>query len=233
MRSQLTVIVYPDIDLFRSRSKAPAWAGGLYDGGVHAPADPTSDLGVALATLRHEIMHRARLHYAVGCMPVWFNEGVASLFAGETPVHTWLVALREHDWFNTRSLSVSSVDEVKTEKTAMLYAQCLAMVVTALDQMTLRDLVVVLRYGDPPRRLELWERQFGNLDAHALLDALGRRLFGLPVGPDLDALLAAPVCCAEIVDPRAIKCHAAPPHDGRALWLDRTSTPIAACSPRW
>ena len=226
-RSQLTVIVWPDKELFRSRTKAPIWAGGLYDGGVEIPADAHADLGVSLATLRHEIMH-AQLHYSVGCTPVWFDEGVAQLFGGEVPVRTWNDAMRAHGWFDTRDLAVSSVVAVHTDEVRRVYAESLAMVVVALDKVSLSDLVLAVRGAD----LDVWERRFG-LDAHAVLDALARRIYGISLGGDLDALLATPVCCSQVVDPRAIRCHASPPHEERYVWLDQRSAPTAACSTRW
>src|SRR5258706_549503 len=80
---------------FPGRTGAPPWAGGAYDGAVRVPAAPRNELGVSIATLRHEVMH-AQLHAAVGCLPVWFNEGTAMYFAGAVPALEWLKLLRTH-----------------------------------------------------------------------------------------------------------------------------------------
>src|SRR5882672_2942083 len=70
-RERIRVVIYPP-EAFHTETSAPRWADGIYDGGaVRVAARPSAELGVEIATLRHELMH-AQLHPA-GCMPAWLN----------------------------------------------------------------------------------------------------------------------------------------------------------------
>jgi hypothetical protein len=236
-RAELTVIIYSSRDDFHGSGKAPAWAGGLYDGAVRLPPEPRADLGVAMSTLRHEVMH-AQLHAAVGCMPVWFNEGAAMYFAGTAPVHDWLEMLRAPAPLELALLEAPALDEHATARVDRVYAQSLAMMMLAAERFGGPGLQpAVLAMSDANRASPrdghaLWSRLHPAIDHAAVRDSLSRRIFGVPPG-ELGATLDGPLCCHGLQRATELACRAAAPRPGRAAWTDDTTSPRASCRARW
>jgi hypothetical protein len=236
-RAELTVIVYPSRDEFHTATKAPRWAMGLYDGAVRVPADPHGELGVVLATLRHEVMH-AQLHAAVGCMPVWFNEGAAMYFAATAPARDWLAMLRAPAPLELDLLELPSLDERVTPQVDRVYAQSLAMVLLHAEHAGGPGLVsAVAALADANRAsqrdgLALWARLHPRTDHAAVLDSLSRRIFGVPHG-ELGATLDGALCCHGLARATELSCRPTAARPGRATWIDETATPRTSCRARW
>ena len=83
----LTVVLYTNKQ-FQDITRAPAWAGGGYDGRIRLP------VGGALRTpatldrvVRHELVHAMIAHVSSRNIPTWVNEGLASVF--EAPDRSW------------------------------------------------------------------------------------------------------------------------------------------------
>lgn len=241
-RAELTVVVYPSRDAFREATKAPSWAGGLYDGAVRIPIEPRADLGVAMPTLRHEVMH-AQLHAAAGCMPVWFNEGAAMYFAGAAPVRDWLELLRGQAPLELGLLEAPGLDERATPRVDRVYAQSFAMMLLHVERgggggggSSLATAVAALAEANrtsPREGLALWSRLHPRTDHAAVLDALSRRIFGVPPG-ELGATLDGPICCHGLLRASELSCRAATPlRPGRVIWTDDSTVPRASCRARW
>jgi hypothetical protein len=235
-RAELTVVIYSTVDAFRTGAKAPTWAAGLYDGAVRVPPEPRAELGVALSTLRHEVMH-AQLHAAVGCMPVWLNEGAAMYFAGPPPARAWLELLRARPPLELALLEAPGLDEHAAPRVDRVYAQSLAMVLFDLDRAggalvpTLVSLADANR-ASPQAGLALWSRLHPGTDHGPVLDALARRIFG-PAAADLGESLDGPLCCHGLARATELACRATAARPNRTLWTDETSSPRASCRARW
>jgi tetratricopeptide (TPR) repeat protein len=79
----LTVVLYTNKQ-FQDITRAPAWAGGGYDGRIRLP------VGGALRTpatldrvVRHELVHAMIAHVSQRNIPTWVNEGLASVFESD------------------------------------------------------------------------------------------------------------------------------------------------------
>jgi hypothetical protein len=211
-RQTLTVIVDGSTDAFQARTKAPSWTSGLYDGGaIHLGAKQAADLGVAMQTLRHEVMH-AQMHATIGCTPFWFNEGLATYFAGTPPPRELVLMLRGGEPFDLQALREPAIFDVKAENAARMYAVSLAMVLYLVQrsgELGIREAVQIARSLDTiPAALDLWTHVAPNIDHPAVLDALAQRVFGQPRGPTLDALLRGSVCCVGLRSPGNLQCRA-------------------------
>jgi len=239
-RDHLTVILYPSHDDFLVRNHAPAWSSGLYDGrAVRLAIAPSADLGVPVATLRHEVMH-AQLHAAVGCMPAWFNEGLAMYFASRPPIGGWLRVLRGRDGFDLTTLHGPTLADLTRERADLAYAQSLAMVLFVAQagdagDAGLRTAVQAARAAALQGRpdADLWDRVAPGAGTQAIIEALARRMFGVPPGPALDAILDGAVCCWGTRTLRAFGCRGAPPQPDKRIWIDETRTPHAVCRISW
>ena len=231
-RTTLVVVVYSTAEDMRARTKAPAWANGLYDGAaVRVPMNTRGEMGVSMATLRHEVMH-AQLHAAVGCMPAWFNEGLAMYFAGTAPISEWLAQLRHPEPLEVATLSAPTIDEERTEIVRRLYAQSLAMIMYVAErggETGLRAAIQTAHTGEKG----LWDRLAPGIQERAVTDVLARRLFGVARGPELDAVLANTICCYGLHSLADLGCRGVPPHPNETIWTDRANSPRATCSTRW
>ncbi len=231
-RTTLAVILYRSEDELRARTKAPTWASGLYDGAaVRVPLVDRGDLGVSLATLRHEVMH-AQLHAAVGCMPAWFNEGLAMYFAGVAPIGPWLEMLRTPQPLEIKTLGAPAIDEESPDVASRLYAQSLAMIVYLAErggETGLRG-AVQNAHTDPA---DLWARLASGAGDAAVLDALAHRMFGLPRGPELSGVLGSTICCSGLGSLAELGCRGVATRPGETIWIDRSTSPRATCSTRW
>ena len=84
----LTVLLYTNKQ-FQDITRAPAWAGGGFDGRIRLP------VGGALRTpatldrvVRHELVHAMIAYAAPRNVPTWVNEGLASVL--ESPDRAWV-----------------------------------------------------------------------------------------------------------------------------------------------
>jgi len=74
----LDVILY-STKQFRDITRAPAWAGGGYDGRIRIPASGALRTPEALdRVVTHEYVHAVVRHAAPAGVPAWVNEGLAS-----------------------------------------------------------------------------------------------------------------------------------------------------------
>jgi hypothetical protein len=238
-RERLLVIIYPSKDSFTAATHAPAWADGLYDGGaVRLAIQSNTELGVLISTLRHELMH-AQLHTAAGCMPAWFNEGVAMYFAGTPPARPWVRMLRNPDGFDLASLQVPTLEAMPKDRAERAYAESLAMIVFLVERSGepgLKAAVAALRAASresPRAGLDLWDRLYPGTGHRAVLDSLAHKLFGVSLGSELDALWKGAICCYGLRAVSEMGCRAAPPRPDKTAWLDQASAPRAACYATW
>lgn len=180
-RGELTVIVYASLDDLHTKGGAPEWSAGLYDGAVRVPAVAHQDFGIDIRALRHELVH-AQLHAAIGCTSIWLDEGLAQWFENMPPEAEWLRMLRDHHMLDPRAMQVSTLEDVHADRPEQVYATSLAMVLYAFER------------GDSVADLVRHRRSLEVSDQD-LLASLARRLFGMPPGSELDAILAGRVCC--------------------------------------
>jgi hypothetical protein len=236
-RERITVVVYPSKPAFLAGTHAPSWSGGIYDGGaVRVVAQPAAELGVAVRTLRHELLH-AQLHTAVGCVPAWLNEGLAMYSSGPPPLARWLRMLRSPDAYDLGELAVPSFAVLPTERAERAYAESLAMIVFLIERSgeagLLSALAALRASPSAAARAALWDRLYPGTGHRQLLDALARKLFGAPLGAELDAALRGAVCCHGLETVATLACRGVPPRPDRTTWLDRSSSPRALCDTTW
>ncbi len=233
VRGHLTVVIYPTIAQLRADTHAPIWAGGLYDGAVRIAESRVEGTGVNLAVLRHEIMH-AQLHSTVGCMPSWFNEGIATYFENNPDLHAIVDLVREHELLDVEAMAAPAIQDLPAKHEERLYTESLAMVMYALDHGDgeLRTLVSRYAAARKDQRMAIWTRWFPEARAPQLVEYVAHRVFGMATGDALDTLLHGAVCCTGWRDLSKLSCRApgAPPPDGeRSFWVDRSRTPHAMC----
>jgi hypothetical protein len=235
-RERIAVVIYPQ-DAFHLEAHAPRWSDGLYDGGaVRVAAHPSSELGVEISALRHELMH-AQLH-PLGCMPAWLNEGIAMYFAGPPLVRPWIRMLRNPDGFALGDLSVPSFDLLSAEAAQRAYAESLAMILYMVDRdgdAGLRAAIQTLRAagtGTPRAGQELWDRLYPGIGHGAVSDALAHRVFGAAAS-ELDAILRGPICCHGLRSAGELRCRGVAPRGNRPRWMDSSATPVAVCDATW
>jgi hypothetical protein len=203
-RNDLVVIVYPSVEDFRAKTGAPEWSDGQYDGAVRVPAEH-GDFGVSVHTLRHELMH-AQIHAAIGCTPIWLDEGAAQYFANVVSANAWLHMLKTRTGVEPNEMQVGTVEDVHAD-THAVYAQSLAMVVYLFSH---GDSLADVLHDKRGPWTELWSRRFPDASEHDVLDAVARRVFGMPSGPELDAILGGDVCCHSWYSLTDFTCHAGP-----------------------
>jgi hypothetical protein len=236
-RERITVVVYAR-DVFHAETGAPRWSDGVYDGGaVRIAARPSADLGVEIASLRHEVMH-AQLH-PVGCMPAWLDEGIAMYFAGTPAVRTWIRMLRNPDSVPLRELAMPSFDLLPVELAQRAYAESLAMIVYIVDrdgEAGLRAAVQALRVagtGSPRAGQLLWDRLYPGIGHRELVDVLAHRVFGVAPGSELDAILRGAICCHGLHSAGGLRCRGVAPRADRTRWMDFSAAPAAVCDATW
>jgi tetratricopeptide (TPR) repeat protein len=84
----LTVILYTNRQ-FQDITRAPAWAGGQYDGRIRLPVSGALRTPATLdRVVRHELVHAMIAHVAPRNVPTWVNEGLASVL--ESSDRTWV-----------------------------------------------------------------------------------------------------------------------------------------------
>ncbi len=84
----LQVVLYTNKQ-FQDITRAPAWAGGGYDGRIRLPVGGALKTPGALdRVVRHELVHAMIAHAAPRNVPAWVNEGLASVL--ESSDRTWV-----------------------------------------------------------------------------------------------------------------------------------------------
>lgn len=80
----IAVILYPD-EVFRDITRTPNWVSALNDGKIRLPLKGITQIDETLKQmLKHELTHSfIRLKTGYSC-PVWLNEGLAQVLAGES-----------------------------------------------------------------------------------------------------------------------------------------------------
>ncbi len=209
-RGQLVIIIDRSLEAMHDKPNVPSWASGYYDGGaVHVPARIGHELGVSVETLRHEILH-AQVHAAIGCTPFWFDEGVATMFAGGQRLHQWVEMLRAGGGPAIETLHDPSVVDLDRSAASRAYAMSLAMIVHLIDrggEHALRSAVQVAR-GSSSRHeaARLWAQLQPDVEASAVLDTIAKRVFGRPRDGELTRLLEQPWCCKYVRTPADVVC---------------------------
>jgi hypothetical protein len=120
------------------------------------------------------------------------------------------------------------------ERAERAYAESLAMILFIVERAGdagLKAAVASVRLGRPERGL--WEVLYPGTDHRAVLDALARKLFGVPVGGELDAMLRGAVCCHGLRAVGELRCRGVPPRPDRMRWTDQSSSPRDACDATW
>ena len=78
----LTVVLYTNKQ-FQDVTRAPAWAGGGFDGRIRLAVGGAMRTPAALdRVVRHELVHAVIQHAAPRNVPTWVNEGLASVLEG-------------------------------------------------------------------------------------------------------------------------------------------------------
>jgi hypothetical protein len=238
-RPRLTVVVYAGREEMLADSRAPKWAGGLYDGGaIRLPAQANTDLGVGLTTLRHEVMH-AQLHAGAGCMPAWLDEGLATYFGGSAPVREWASMLRRPEPFDLGVLEARGIDETSTDRARRFYAQSLAMIAFLVEgrgELEIPRVLRVLREAQATSwrdALAVWQRLEPDTSSQAVLEALAKKVFRARLGGDLERTLAGPICCSGLNDLRELTCRGTAARPGERIWSEREPPPRAVCRTDW
>jgi hypothetical protein len=79
------VILYTNRQ-FQDVTRAPAWAGGRYDGHIRlAVGGAMKTPGALDRVVVHEFVHAAIAYVAPRNVPAWVNEGLASILEGSDP----------------------------------------------------------------------------------------------------------------------------------------------------
>ena len=233
-RASLTVVVYRSKDDFADATGAPPWAGGAYDGAVRLPLRRSSgEVAMRARTLRHELVH-AQLHAAVGCTPLWFNEGLADYFEATvgSAEYDWLEMLRQGTWLALATFGGGLTEVLDPEEARFVYSQSLLMVMYTIDrggQSAIGRAVGSLRSGLDPNRL--WDDLHPGVTPRDVFRFLAVRLFDMEPGPVLGEILAGTICCHSYQNLADFRCGTGPPRPrGEArVWIDRTTRPISLC----
>lgn len=81
--NQISVILYTQ-QAFQDITRAPGWAGALYDGRLRIPVQGLTSVTPELArVLKHELTHCFVTQKSDGRAPVWLQEGVAQWMEGK------------------------------------------------------------------------------------------------------------------------------------------------------
>lgn len=175
VRPTLTTVVYESRQQMLDATCGPAWTGARFDGQLHIPARALSRPRL----LEHEVLH-AQLHSCVPRAPMWFNEGLAQVFARQDQPDR-----RKHirtlvdnrTWIPFASLQ-GSISEIGDSPEARLsYFQSRAMVEWLMEQRgedVIAEAVRLLAGGTAPEDL-LPELTTPPLDGPRLLQWLAKR----------------------------------------------------------
>ena len=89
----ITVQLFPERE-FREVTRAPDWAGGLYDGKIRVPLGGLTRLTTdAKRVLTHELTHAIVHSKSRGNAPRWLQEGLAQMAEGKRPLRSDLQSI--------------------------------------------------------------------------------------------------------------------------------------------
>jgi tetratricopeptide (TPR) repeat protein len=181
-RAELAVFLYPTRSTMRGTLCATGWTGAAYDGALSLAHDLLVRPEIGPRVVRHEVMHAA-LHESAARVPLWFDEGLAQHFAGETGEgahRSWRRMVRDRVWIPFPSLEGSFMVIEDGGDAGLAYHQSLAMVSFMVDRGgpdAIRAAVATLREAAPDEVPSLVP---ADLTGDALLDYLQRRLEQAP-----------------------------------------------------
>ena len=120
----LTVILYSN-QQFQDITRAPAWAGGGYDGRIRLPVGGALRSPKSLdRVVTHELVHAIIRTAAPTGAPTWVNEGLASYL--ESSDHTWVArVLRAADGRISLSDMANGFDRFDADTALVAYAESL------------------------------------------------------------------------------------------------------------
>jgi len=120
----LTVILYSN-QQFQDITRAPAWAGGGYDGRIRLPVGGALRSPKSLdRVVTHELVHAIIRTAAPTGAPTWVNEGLASYL--ESADHTWVArVLRAADGRISLSDMANGFDRFDADTALVAYAESL------------------------------------------------------------------------------------------------------------
>jgi hypothetical protein len=173
-RRLVPVVIY-DFGEFGAATAAPHWAAARYDGKIRIPVEVLDRSSASIAqVLTHEYAHALFHELADRRLPVWFNEGLASLLAGKrSRLDVLDRAAAEGNLLGVLDLS-RSFARLPVAEAEIAYAQSLAIVSDLVDEvgwLGVRGLLLHLRarrfggfepafatlFGEPPDSyLERW-----------------------------------------------------------------------------
>lgn len=147
----IPVILYTQQGFF-DVTRAPGWAGGLYDGKIRLPVAGLTDDEELTRILRHEYTHALVNQLTPHC-PLWLNEGLAEYFSQEkVPEVGQLIPLDRLE----RSFPAAPVRMV-----AAAYAESHAAVDYLIGRYSLEDLMDLLKkLGSAEAFAEAFEEVF-------------------------------------------------------------------------
>src|SRR5215469_1084972 len=91
------VVLYTE-EAFVDITRAPAWAGALYDGRIRVPVQGLTGVDSELSrVLRHELTHSFIQQKTHGRVPTWIQEGVAQWMEGKRSEENAAVLVRIYD----------------------------------------------------------------------------------------------------------------------------------------
>jgi len=134
----IPVILYTQ-KIFFDVTRAPGWAGGLYDGKIRLPVAGLTDNDELTRVLSHEFTHALVSQLTHRC-PVWLNEGLAEYFSREeVPDIGQVIPLNQLE----HSFPVAPVRAV-----AAAYAESHAAVDYLIGRYSLNDVIDLLKKLD-------------------------------------------------------------------------------------
>jgi hypothetical protein len=116
-----------------------------------------------------------------------------------------------------------------------VYAHSLAMLLYVIDrggEAGLRDAVQTVHFAGADAR-KLWGKLYPGTGDRPVFDALARKMFGVPLGPELDTMLQGTICCSGLKSVSTFGCRSVPSRPGETSWTDDSASPRAACASRW
>jgi tetratricopeptide (TPR) repeat protein len=127
------VVLYTN-ETFTDITRAPAWAGALYDGRIRVPVQGLTMVDGELSrTLKHELTHsfvtqktrNACIGVAVGCgtgAPPWIQEGLAQWMEGSRSGDNAAILVQAYDQGHAKTLGELEGSWVKLDRETALYA---------------------------------------------------------------------------------------------------------------
>jgi tetratricopeptide (TPR) repeat protein len=83
-REPIAVILYTG-QQYRDITRAPSWSGAVNDGKIRVPVQGLTSMTADLSRLlKHELTHSFVFQFVQRSAPVWLNEGIAQVEAGES-----------------------------------------------------------------------------------------------------------------------------------------------------